>query len=364
MEKVKTIIAWAKSNQHHLLSASFFVGFIIDNLTLSRVDSQIDNIILATYMVLMMASTLVLYAALATKLPERIVPFCRDYMPYVMQFAFGGVLSGMLIFYSRSGSWESSWPFLAIIVGVIAGNELLSRRAERLVFNLSVLFVALFSYMALVIPVLIGRMGEVVFVISSIFALGIFVVFVQALIAIVPNFIRLHIRNIVFAIGGIFFTMQFLYFANLIPPIPLSLKDIGIYHKVERTKDDKYLLTYERQPWWQFWNRQKNTFTPTEGAFPYCYSSVFAPTKLSTAIVHEWQQYNEVAKEWQSQSTVSFPIAGGRAEGYRGYSYKKTYEPGKWRCLVRTERGQTIGYASFIIHETSSAPLDLETVMK
>ncbi|OGG59962.1 hypothetical protein A3C89_03410 [Candidatus Kaiserbacteria bacterium RIFCSPHIGHO2_02_FULL_50_50] len=364
MQRIKTLIAWAKSNQHHLLSASFFVGFVIDNLTLNRVDSQGDNIILATYMVLMMFSTLMLYAALATKLPERIVPFCRDFMPYVMQFSFGGVLSGMLIFYSRSGSWESSWPFLVIIVGVIAGNELLSRRAERLVFNLSVLFIALFSYTALIIPVLIGRMGEVVFVISSIIALAIFVAFVQTLIAIVPNFIRLHIRTIVFSVGGIFMTMQFLYFANLIPPIPLSLKDIGIYHNVEKTQDGSYLLSYEKQPWWQFWDRRKNTFTPSEGAFPYCYSSVFAPTKLSTAIVHEWQYYVDAEKEWQSRSVVSFAIAGGRAEGYRGYSYKETYEPGKWRCLVRTERGQTIGYVTFLIREEASAVPPLETVIK
>ncbi|OGG61361.1 hypothetical protein A3C87_00030 [Candidatus Kaiserbacteria bacterium RIFCSPHIGHO2_02_FULL_49_34] len=364
MEKIRAFIAWGKKNQHHLLSASFFVGFLIDSLTLNRVDDALDNIILASYMSIMMISTLVLYAALATKLPDRIVPFCRDYMPYLMQFAFGGVLSGMLIFYSRSGSWEASWPFLVIIIGVIAGNELLSRRAERLVFNLSVLFIALFSYTALIIPVLIGRMGEVVFVISSIIALGVFIVFVQALIAIVPNFIRLHLRSIVFAVAGIFATMQFLYFANLIPPIPLSLKDIGIYHKVERTQEGNYLLTYERQAWWRFWSRPDKTFTSSGGSVPHCYSSVFAPTKLATAIVHEWQQYDEASGEWLSRNTVSFGIAGGRAEGYRGYSYKESYTQGKWRCLVRTERGQTIGYTTFHIGEKSIISLDLETVIK
>ncbi len=349
-----------------MLSASFFIGFIVDNITLNRLDSVSDNVILAGYTVLMMITTLILYASMAGKMPERITPFLRTMMPYAMQFAFGGLLSGMLIFYSRSGSWATSWPFLVIIVAVIAGNELLSRRADRLLFNLSVLFIGLFSYVILVVPVLTGRMGDVVFVLSSILALVIFAGFVKVLIWIVPNFMTHHLRALVFVVGSLFATMQFLYFANLIPPIPLSLKDIGIYHAVERLEDGRYLLTYEDQSWWRFGQRTDRVFTVNDTYNPYCYSSVFAPARLSTGIVHEWQYLDPATDSWVTKSTIEYPITGGRADGYRGYSYIENYTPGTWRCVVRTERGQIIGYTKFTVRAatTGVATKELQTIVK
>lgn len=366
MNAIRRAYAWILSNRHHLLSASFLVGFVVDNLTLNRLDSVGDNIILATYTLLMMLSTLVLYASMAGKTPERITPFLRTMMPYLMQFAFGGLLSGMLIFYSRSGSWASSWPFLVIILSVIAGNELLSRRADRLLFNLSVLFIGLFSYTILLVPVLTGRMGDVVFVISSIIALLIFIGFVRVLTWVVPNFMTLHLRALTFIIGALFAGMQFLYFANLIPPIPLSLKDIGIYHGVERLQDGRYLLTYQDQSWWRFGQHSDKVFTMGSGQPAYCYSSVFAPARLSTGVVHEWQYKDPANGDWVTRATIDYQIAGGRAEGYRGYSYIANYAPGKWRCVVRTERGQVIGYTTFTVRAPApgAVPKELQTIVK
>lgn len=362
MDTIRYIISWVNRNRSHLLSVSFFVGFVVDNLTLNSVDDRFDNIILAVYVVLIMVAILTMYSAIAEKLPEKITPFLRNTTPYLMQFAFGGLLSGMLIFYSRSGSFSSSWPFLVIIVSVIVGNELLSRRANRLVFNLSVFFIALFSYIVLIIPVLTGKMGDVTFVISSIIALAIFILFVHILARVIPHFILHHMRWIVFTTGSIFAIMQFLYFTNLIPPIPLSLKDVGIYHNVERLKDGRYLLTYEEQPWWRFRLHSDKTFTKNETSTPYCYSSVFAPAKLSINIVHEWQFFNKDTRQWEVKSIVPYPISGGRAEGYRGYSYKNSYETGKWRCVVRTERGQIVGYETFMIRD--GALKDLKTTIR
>ena len=104
---------------HHWLTAAFLLGFILDNLTRTRVDQVFDNAVLMAYVLLAMLSIITLYAGVAERFGERVSRFMRDKSPIVMQYAFGGLLSGMLIFYGRSGSFSASWPFLLTIIGVI-----------------------------------------------------------------------------------------------------------------------------------------------------------------------------------------------------------------------------------------------------
>lgn len=334
--------------RRYWLTIAFFLGFIVDNITLNNVEQLFDNIVLASYVVLAMASLLVLYAAAAEKLPERICPFARKYAPLLVQFSFGGLLSGMLIFYGRSGSWFESWPFLLIILAVIAGNELIRERSRRLIFNLGILFIGLFSYVVLVVPVISGVMGAWVFVGSGLLALFIMYWFVRLLNRIVPRFLGLHLRSVVFTIGMLFATLNFFYFANIIPPIPLSLKDVGIYHSVIYFEDtNTYQLTYEKQEWWDFFQDSDDTFHAEPGDNIFCFASVFAPTRLQTDIFHRWERYDESAGAWVEHARLSYPIQGGRSDGYRGHTLIRNYEEGVWRCRVETARGQVLGSEKF-----------------
>ena len=90
-------------------------------------------------------------------------------------------------------------------------------------------------------------------------------------------------------------------------------------------------------------------FHHTPGATAYAYSAVFAPTGVSTVILHEWQRYDEPTGEWLTRATVRYPIIGGRDGGYRGYSYIKDISEGKWRVNVITQHGQIIGRISFTV---------------
>lgn len=346
-------------NKRHWLTVSFLVGFVIDNLTLNRIDQLFDNVILATYVLLAMGSMLLLYAGAADKLPERAGAFMVRYMPYVAQYAFGGLFSGMLIFYSRSGSWFESWPYLVIILAVIFGNETIKDRTSRLIFTLAMLFVGLFSYVVLIVPVLLGKMGALVFVGSGVLALLIMMLFIRALRMIIPNFFSLHHRSIVFMIGIIFSVFNVLYFTNIIPPIPLSLKDAGIYHGVVRFDDGTYQLTYEKPRWWQVFRNSDETFHSATRSNIYCFASVFAPTRLSTEIYHSWEKYNETTGKWEEYARLSYPIVGGRDGGFRGYTLIQNYEEGDWRCRVETARGQVLGSENFTIEE--GAPRELVT---
>ena len=346
--------------KRHWLTVAFFLGFIVDNITLNRVDQVFDNVLLFLYVVLAMSSVLFLYAGVAEKLPEKWLPYSRKYAPLLIQYAFGGLLSGMLIFYGRSGAWTESWPFLLVILFVIYGNETIRDRSGRLIFNLSMLFVGLFSWVVLIVPVFTGYMGPWVFIGSGLLAVLIMRLFVMILERIIPNFLKLQMRLLVFVLGSIYAAFNFLYFTNIIPPIPLSLKEVGIYHSVVRFENGDYQLKYEPGAWWQFWKRSDTTFHPDEGNNIFCFAKVFAPTRLETDIYHSWDYYDEEAGKWIEHARLSYFISGGRGEGYRGYTLIENFRDGTWRCSVETARGQVLGREKFKV-DSSQPAADLET---
>lgn len=355
---IDMFMALKKFTRHHWLTVAFLLGFILDNLTLNRVDQLFDNVILFSYVILAMISIILLYAGTAERFGERVNHFLKTKSPILMQYAFGGLLSGMLIFYGRSSSLVDSWPFMLLIIGVIYGNETIKNRGQRLVYNLVIFFVGLFAYVILVVPVLLGKMGPWIFVGSGILALGIMYFFMRILERVVPNFILLQKRSVVFIIGLIYLTLNVLYFTNVIPPIPLSLKEVGIYHSVVHdTEKDTYILQYEKPEWWEWYRNSDKTFHYANGEHVYCFASVFAPARLNTKIYHRWQYYDASVGEWIDHGRYSYGIQGGRGEGYRGYTEIENYREGKWRCIVETERGQVVGKETFTIASGVRAPL-------
>jgi hypothetical protein len=302
---------------------------------------------------------LCLYGATAGKFPERINGGVRKYSPMLMQYAFGGLFSGMLIFYGRSGSWQVSWPFLLMIIGVIFGNETIKDRVQRLIYNVAMLFVGLFAFVVLIVPVLIGEMGPVVFIGSGILALIIMLSFIRVLAFVVPRFIALHQRSLIFVIGIIFTIFNFLYFFNIIPPIPLSLKEVGIYHSVVHFVDNNtYQLKYEKGPWWQFYKQSDDVVHPEAGGSVFCYAKVYAPTKLQIDIFHKWEYFDTEQNKWVEYFRSSYPVTHVNNDGYRGYTLIEHYKEGKWRCTIETARGQVLGSEEFKVEQgTTLVPL-------
>lgn len=343
--------------KRHWLTVSFLLGFIVDNITLNRVDQIFDNLVLAGYVLLAGASLLVLYASHAGKVKEEWRDRLVYWSPMAVQFAFGGLLSGILIFYGRSGTWFSSWPFLLIILAVIVGNETLKRRAQRLIFNITIFFIGLFSYVVLIVPVVVGAMGALIFVLSGVLALMIMYGYIKLLRKVVPHFIEQNLRMVVFSIGMVFFILNALYFANVIPPIPLSLKDVGIYHSVERTDTNQYRVTFEEGKWYEPFKNSDDTFHYQDGERIFCFSSVFAPTRISTEVFHRWEYYDEEHNEWRTHDRISYRIEGGRDDGFRGFTTIQNVHEATWRCSVETSRKQVLGREKFEIIFGEGEPL-------
>ena len=343
--------------RRYWLTVAFVLGFLTDVWLLDRVDDVLDNIILFFYVSLAFISMTVLYVGVAERASELWSQRFRVFAPLLIQYSFGGLLSGMFIFYGRSGDWLVSWPLLLFFAVIMVANEVVRDRASRLVYHLAVLFIGLFAYLVLVIPVLVGVMGPLMFVLSGTLALVVMYVFIQILAMIIPHFMRLQMRLIVFMVGSIFVAYNALYFTNVIPPIPLSITQMGIYHQVERTADGVYRLTYEPSAWWEVWRTTTSVFHPEPGGAVYCFSSVYAPTRITTDIQHRWE-YRAADGRWIEHARIDYPIRAVGERGYRGYTLVQNYRNGRWRCSVETTRGQVLGRQYFTI-DTSTAPSQL-----
>lgn len=355
MQKVRRIHDYAR---RHLLTLMFLLGFVVDNLTLTRVDQAFDNIVLLTYVILAMAGITLLYAGIAERFGERMSHMMRTWAPALIQYAFGGLLSGMLIFYGRSGDLSVSWPYLLAILIAIFGNETIKNREQRFVYNLSIFFIGFFSYVVLIVPVVFGTMGPLAFLGSGFLALFVMYWFFALLTKVVPNFIHLQKRNVVFTVGLIYTLFNAFYFTNVIPPIPLSLKELGVYHSVIRHDDGTYVLTYEKQEWWRLFKKSDSEFHYASSDQIYCFASVFAPTRLTnTTIYHRWEYYDSERGGWQEHGRYPYQIQGGVGRGYRGYTVISNFREGEWRCTVETERGQTLGRETFTVASGPKEPL-------
>ncbi len=335
------------------LTVAFIAGFITDLILLNRIDDVLDNLILLTYVVLATVSLLLFYAGVAEKFPMTMSRMIQRYAPVLLQYSFGGLLSGMLIFYGRSGDWITSAPFLILILLVIFGNELLEKRSNMLVYHIALYFIGIFSYVVLVLPVLLGRMGDGIFILSGLIALLIVTGVVKWLYKIVPNFMQLNTKRIILMVGSLYVTMTGLYFFNLIPPIPLSLTELDIVQSVYRDNNGNYRITDEEQPWYRRLPLVRDELHPT-GSSIACFARVYAPTRLETRIFHRWE-YKDEQGDWQEAFRFGYPITGENSGGYRGYTILDSFDDGIWRCGVENERGQVLGRTTIRINTQDPA---------
>ena len=182
---------------------------------------------------------------------------------------------------------------------------------------------------------------------SGVVSLAIIAVFLYIIYRIIPWRVQQGSRYIIAIVGGIYISINAMYFTNIIPPIPLSLKEAGIYHDIARTIGGNYMVTYEDVRWYEYYKKYTPVFHYTKGDKVYFYSAVFSPTDLNTDIVHLWQYYDKTKGEWVESFRFSYHIVGGRDEGYRGYTFKENIFAGKWRVDVLTKRGQLLGRYKF-----------------
>lgn len=351
-ETTTTLKAFYEDKKQYQPVVAFFAGFTWDSFTLTRIDLLLDNLIMFSY--ILMAGVFIFLVNLIEEnvIEKNWILKYKEWYPNLVQFFFGGLFSGYVVYYFQSASITKNGLFLFFLVLLLVSNEFVKKRLSNLTFQIIYYYLAAFSFFIFYLPVLFETMNAFIFILSGFVSSGFIAGLIYLLYKQLPGKLEAKLKNLLITLGSIWLIFNLLYFTNLIPPVPLSLKEAGIYHHVSRAGNE-YKLRFEEGSWYEPFKDSDNDFHYSPGDTVYCFTSVFAPTNLNTRIYHHWQSYNEKKDEWITTDRTNYKISGGRDGGYRGYTLKKNVQPGLWRIDVETEREQLLGRISFEIMKVS-----------
>lgn len=352
MTTASHIRAFLVRNERHISLFVCIIGFALDLTTLPSIDHPLTQVVCISYFAI--AALLLLFLQ---KIPEQ---YARTniFITFAIQFAYGGLLSTIFVYYFRSSSFFISWPLVILLGLLLAGNEIWQKRFAQLDVQVTILFILFLFYSIFTVPLVFGEMSTRMFLISVAFALSMLLGYIIILSGIAIKEIQKSAVKLLLALFGSAAVFVACYFMNIIPPIPLVTRADGVYHSITRDSEGGYLGVSEPLTWGEkylsFWNPVVYHRTLNEPV--YFYSAIYTPAELTTPITHFWQYFDEANGEWIDGGRVEFPISGGRADGYRGYSEKDFTAAGLWRVTIQTSDGRVLSRKKFSIIDTEQPP--------
>lgn len=351
----KNILAWAKRYERHLSTVFFIGGFVGDVITYLLVPVTWANYIFLGNLILAAICTVGSHT-LESHFPDktrRLARFAHFIFPLGAQFFIGGLLSGFLIFYTKSAVLFVSWPFLLLLLVIFLGNEVFRDYRAHLAFQTVLFFFSIYAYLIFAVPLYAHALTAHEFLESTALSVAAFAAFLGLLAAL--GWRRL-MRTLWMIVSGSLLLVALVvgsYYSGIVPPIPLTLQQGGVYHGLTLNPSGTYAVLAEGRRWFQPGGQIVHH---VPGTPLYVFSSVFAPRDFSLQVTHVWEWYDPQAKQWVTEARITFPVKGGRGSGYRGYSEKDFIAPGRWVVSVETQSGQVIGRIRFTVLETQTPP--------
>jgi len=334
----------------------FLAGFLFDAITIRRIDAWSDLLLQIIYLAGL--SFLLIYQYRENKglwRPSGRVSRLWRYNVEILHFLYGGLLSAYVILYLKSTSGLRGLVYLVFLCVLLLLNEMpqIRRFGYRLRLGLYAFCVA--SFFIYFIPILIGRMGPIIFVLSLLLAA--FLVWFVAGILVSKEEDKKRLRLLLYWPAATVLSLLLLaYYFRLIPPVPLSIRYQGIFHDVIRTNDG-FILHTPKPPFYAFWRKDSRPFYYREGEKGFYFVRLYAPTRFKHNVLIRWALYNEAKRSYMTTDLVPMPIVGGRGEGFRGYVYKSSLQTGRWKVSTETDDGRLIGYLTFsVILDSTDRP--------
>lgn len=327
---------------------AFLAGLGTDILTLGRIDEPRNIVLQLIYLGL---AALTLIASIAEKsswvhtgstlkrfLARGIVRYGR----LVFHFATGALLSAFTFFYFKSSSGVASFVFFALLAAGLVLNELPSFKRMGAVFRAVLFQLSLVSFLTYILPMLAGELH------LGLFALGIVVSTVLVFgiglglqgLGVEESRINRSLRRPALGVTAAFVLF---YALQWIPPIPLSVQSMRPGHDVQRVGASYHVMVDKDADGWG-----EATITKVDGERLYIFARIFAPRNFKERVYLRWERFDE-SEGWVQTDRIVLPIRGGRALGFRGYTYKENYQSGRWRVFIETADGREIGRTSFLI---------------
>jgi hypothetical protein len=338
-----------RSSAHVWKDIAFFAaGFVFDAFLVRRIDE--------TRMLIQQG----LYLAIDGVLLARIIAWrqqaaqqgnWRERLPriadWLLHFTLGTLLNAYALFYVKSASGLATILFFLLIAALLLANELPAMRRLGPVVLYGLYSFCLTSYFAYLYPVLIGRIRSWMFVLAvatSIIPLSIIALAHHRWTRDRGQVVRQALAPAL----GVQALLLVLYAFRLIPPVPLSLTEIGIYHGVERADTGWYRVTYRTPSWYRFWRHDDREFLALPGDRVYCFFRVFAPNGFRDDVNVAWF-YKELSHDWMPAGRTAIAVTGGRDGGFAGFAYKQNWRPGDWRVVISSIDEREIGMRTFTV---------------
>lgn len=354
MTKLEQFSEFRKKNAGKLDITFFICGFIFDAWMVAYPDEPLVIFQQAFYLFVV---ALLIHYELLFRLekwhPSKFAAKIWPYQNFALHFCLGTLLNIYSLFYIKSASLFSSIVFLFLMILMIFMNELpFVKKSEKTNLKVGLYSICLFSFFSIVYPLIFGFIGVLPFICSVISTLAILILQLRCLrnAALEPGILMNSIFAPVITVIIIFTTF---FFLGLIPPVPLSVKEQGIYHKLEK-RDSHYYL-YAEMGENSFWDFGKSTFHAEPDDKIYFYSQIFSPGRISDQVIVHWFRKNSLGN-WENMDKVPVAIKGGREEGFRAFTFKSNFDAGEWKILVETSSGAEISRLYFDVVKVAQAP--------
>src|SRR5215469_6235777 len=242
-------------------SIAFFMGgFLFDAVMVGRIDETPMLIQQAAYLAV---TGLLLGAMLRFEIkelqPPRWLRWPWRFVEHAMHFMLGTLLNAFSLFYVKSGSGVTAILFLVLISLLLLINE--HPRFHRLgpVVLFGLYSFSLTSYLAYLVPVLLGHLRPWMFFVASALSLLPIVLLARLMARWGEDRLRSFRRALGPAIG-VQALLVLLFVAHLVPPVPLSVRSLGVWHGVERDGQEFKLSRLPRGRWSEPWRKDEREF--------------------------------------------------------------------------------------------------------
>ncbi len=212
-----------EKGKKHASAAVFLFGFVLDLLTLPRIDHPAVPYLVGGHMAIIGGSIL-LNRMLLIRMAGRFERL-ETMFPLLTAFSFGAILSFLFIYFARSSAPGASWPFLLLLAVIMVGSEVFRKRLEGLRFYVTLFSILTILLSTLFVPIIFGNLSTSTFVVSVLFGIVVSILYTWILYRVTPHETRLIVRGTLLAVSVFVSLLVTSYFSGIMPAIPLVLKE-------------------------------------------------------------------------------------------------------------------------------------------
>jgi hypothetical protein len=346
---------------------------LFDYLLLHRIDSIPLLIHQGSYLILLTGLLALDHRYfVAGKDPEGLWGKILSFRHWVIHFFLGTLLNAFMIFYFKASSGFFSFLFILGLAVMIVINELPRFRALGPVLRVGLLSFSISSYLAYLLPVVTGYLSSWQYFLAIAVGCGMTVGLWKMFRRFThdPNWTFRRAVAPGLIVQG---TLLLLYLAQVVPPVPLSLKYIGIFHDVKRAPAGEqrgaYQLSYVEPP--SMWPHIRifefpgNVIFARRGDNAWAFIRLFAPRHFSDRVGFAWA-YHDPKQGWVDIGAPFFlELRDGGEHGWPTFAYQAVAKAGEYRVRIVTADGREIGRKTFeVIADPSTEDRTFDTLYK